>query len=159
MDQFFDGLAALDRDFANRWEKEIFVVDGGSTDEPTKPVSAQKVRALETRRGRGPQMHADALASTRDVLWFVHADTMPPLHALEDIRNSLRQALHASSLHKPQETGVAEPLTGELRPSCKGRLFRGPGSHNSSPESSSCSRSKTACTCLKAIGWPLPQSL
>ena len=72
-------------------EKEIIVVDGGSTDETPKLVSAQNVRALETRRGRGPQMHAGALASMGDVLWFVHADTMPPLHALEDIRNSLRK--------------------------------------------------------------------
>jgi len=41
--------------------------------------------------GRGPQMHTGALASAGDVLWFVHADTIPSLHALEDIRNSLKK--------------------------------------------------------------------
>jgi hypothetical protein len=36
-------------------------------------------------------MHAGALASAGDVLWFVHADTIPSLHALEAIRNNLKK--------------------------------------------------------------------
>ena len=70
-------------------EKEIIVVDGGSTDQTIALVSAQKVRVLAASQGRGPQMHAGALASAGDVLWFVHADTIPSEHALEEIRNSL----------------------------------------------------------------------
>jgi hypothetical protein len=34
-------------------------------------------------------MHAGALASTGDILWFVHADTTPPPYALDQIRKSL----------------------------------------------------------------------
>jgi rSAM/selenodomain-associated transferase 2 len=71
-------------------EKEIIVVDGGSTDHTIKLVSAQNVRVLEASQGRGPQMHAGALASAGDVLWFVHADTIPATHALDEIGNSLK---------------------------------------------------------------------
>jgi rSAM/selenodomain-associated transferase 2 len=71
--------------------KEIIVVDGGSTDQTITLVSAQNVLVLEASPGRGPQMHAGALASAGDVLWFVHADTIPSLNALEDIRNSLEK--------------------------------------------------------------------
>jgi len=72
-------------------EKEIIVVDGGSTDQTITLVSAQNVRVLMASPGRGPQMHTGALASAGDVLWFVHADTIPSQHALEDIRNSLKK--------------------------------------------------------------------
>ena len=72
-------------------EKEIIVVDGGSSDQTTTLVSAQNVRVLEASPGRGPQMHAGALASAGDILWFVHADTVPSLQALEEIRNSLQK--------------------------------------------------------------------
>jgi rSAM/selenodomain-associated transferase 2 len=72
-------------------EKEIIVVDGGSTDQTIALVSAQNVRVLQASQGRGPQMHAGALASAGDILWFVHADTIPSAHALEEIRHSLKK--------------------------------------------------------------------
>lgn len=70
-------------------EKEIIVVDGGSSDQTVPLACAHGVRVLEATRGRGLQMHAGALRSTGDVLWFVHADTIPPPQALEHIRKSL----------------------------------------------------------------------
>ena len=70
-------------------EKEIIVVDGGSTDQTASLACAQNVLVLEAPQGRGIQMHVGALESTGDVLWFLHADTIPPPHALEHIRKSL----------------------------------------------------------------------
>ena len=72
-----------------RGEKEIIVVDGGSNDETRALAAAQGARVLLSRQGRGMQMHAGALEATGDVLWFVHADTIPPAHCLDEIRQSL----------------------------------------------------------------------
>lgn len=69
--------------------KEIIVVDGGSTDRTADLVAAQGVKLLRSTRGRGPQMHTGALQATGEVLWFVHADTSPPRHALLEIENAL----------------------------------------------------------------------
>jgi rSAM/selenodomain-associated transferase 2 len=72
-------------------EKEIIVVDGGSTDQTVPLACAQNVLVLEASRGRGLQMHVGALQSTGGVLWFLHADTIPPPDALEHIRKSLEK--------------------------------------------------------------------
>jgi len=70
-------------------EKEIIVVDGGSNDQTVPLASAQNVRVVEAPQGRGLQMHIGALESRGEVLWFVHADTIPQPPALEHIRKSL----------------------------------------------------------------------
>jgi rSAM/selenodomain-associated transferase 2 len=70
-------------------EKEIIVVDGGSTDRTVALAFAQNARVLQAPQGRGPQMHTGALESKGDVLWFVHADTIPSPLAVEAIRKSL----------------------------------------------------------------------
>ena len=45
-------------------EKEIIVVDGGSTDQTASLARAQNVLVLEAPQGRGIQMHVGALEST-----------------------------------------------------------------------------------------------
>lgn len=70
-------------------EKEIIVVDGGSTDETKSIACSQGAQVLTSPTGRGLQMHAGALKATGDVLWFVHADTTPPTHALHEIETYL----------------------------------------------------------------------
>ena len=72
-------------------EKEILVVDGGSEDETTEIAQKLGARVLRAARGRGNQQHAGALAACGDVLWFVHADTLPPPHALTDIVQALSE--------------------------------------------------------------------
>jgi rSAM/selenodomain-associated transferase 2 len=70
-------------------DKEIVVVDGGSTDATLELARSQAVTVLDAPRGRGPQMHAGALAAAGSVLWFVHADTIPPPAALHEIETAL----------------------------------------------------------------------
>ncbi|CAN5135617.1 TIGR04283 family arsenosugar biosynthesis glycosyltransferase [soil metagenome] len=64
---------------------EIIVADGGSTDDTCELVKARGARLVTSERGRGTQMHSGALAATGKVLWFLHADSVPPFNAYEEI--------------------------------------------------------------------------
>jgi len=73
-------------------ETEIIVVDGGSSDETRSIAAAEGAAVIIAPRGRGTQLHAGALKATGDVLWFVHADTVPPPRALAEILSSLEDS-------------------------------------------------------------------
>ena len=74
---------------------EVIVVDGGSTDQTrtvvdsvvsaTRHSAPRTARLLAVPRGRARQMNAGAQASRGDVLVFVHADTLLPLTAKQEI--------------------------------------------------------------------------
>jgi rSAM/selenodomain-associated transferase 2 len=76
-------------------EKEILVVDGGSSDRTVQVAQPLDVRVIHSARGRGHQMHAGALEASGDVLWFVHADTLPPPNALAEIGRILEDPRNA----------------------------------------------------------------
>ncbi len=69
---------------------EIIVVDGGSDDETVslcKEMGVTVVTSPET--GRGLQIHFGARQSKGNVLYFVHADTLPPITFSADIERAL----------------------------------------------------------------------
>jgi rSAM/selenodomain-associated transferase 2 len=68
---------------------EIIAVDGGSTDETRRLASQCGARVVAAARGRGLQMHVGARAAVGDVLWFLHADTLPPPGAAAEILRAL----------------------------------------------------------------------
>ena len=71
---------------------EILVVDGGSADDTVGQAKAAGARVVVSpEAGRGAQLHYGAGQSVGDVLYFVHADTLPPATFPEDIE----AALHA----------------------------------------------------------------
>ena len=64
---------------------EFIVVDGGSIDNTIKEVNrfSKKfpeldVKAVESEKGRGVQLHNGALAASHDLFYFLHADSHPP---------------------------------------------------------------------------------
>ncbi len=76
--------------------KEILVVDGESSDR-TKNVVLELmdeqplIRAISSAKGRAIQMNSGALKSSGNVLYFLHADSIPPTrfdaHILNEIEN------------------------------------------------------------------------
>jgi rSAM/selenodomain-associated transferase 2 len=78
-----DALARL------RGPVEVIVADGGSRDGTLALARARGAHALTAARGRGAQLRAGAQAARGAVLWFLHADTLPPADALDRIAEAL----------------------------------------------------------------------
>ena len=76
---------------ANSLEKEILIVDAGSTDETVKFAKGNGRRLIESPvRQRASQMNLGAAQATSEILLFLHADTLLPEGALESIVSALR---------------------------------------------------------------------
>ncbi|MDO6461780.1 TIGR04283 family arsenosugar biosynthesis glycosyltransferase [Granulosicoccaceae sp. 1_MG-2023] len=68
---------------------ESVVVDGGSSDDSLAVAEAIADRVIQAPRGRAVQMNAGARAASRNLLWFVHADSVvgvAQLRALEALQ-------------------------------------------------------------------------
>ncbi len=71
---------------------EIVVADGGSIDDTATIARDFGAIVVESSRGRGDQMHAAALVSIGEILWFVHADSRPAPDALNEILSALEDS-------------------------------------------------------------------
>jgi rSAM/selenodomain-associated transferase 2 len=67
---------------------ELIVADGGS-DDRTCEVARAADRLVTTAKGRGTQQAAGASIATGDVLWFLHADSVPNANSVAAIREAL----------------------------------------------------------------------
>lgn len=70
-------------------EIEILVVDGGSTDDTCSRAREQEGKLLEVGRGRALQMNCGAQQAKGEVLYFVHADSIPPVSFVKDIQKAI----------------------------------------------------------------------
>jgi rSAM/selenodomain-associated transferase 2 len=84
--------ATLDAIASLRGPLEVIVADGGSTDR-TVEIASSRARVVCSAKGRGSQQAAGASAATGDVLWFLHADTLPAPAAIEAIQAALADPL------------------------------------------------------------------
>jgi rSAM/selenodomain-associated transferase 2 len=76
-------------------EIEIIVVDGGSSDD-TVSVAEQcgATTLISERKGRAVQMNTGASAAKGDILYFLHADTIPP----QNFTSHILQARHRGAV-------------------------------------------------------------
>jgi rSAM/selenodomain-associated transferase 2 len=77
-------LSNLNRD------KEIIVVDGGSSDNTVK-VASSYAKTFESPRGRALQMNLGAQKSTGEILWFVHSDSILEEDSLIRIQEAIEE--------------------------------------------------------------------
>ena len=71
---------------------EVIVADGGSSDGTGELARAAGVLVVSAPRSRARQMNAGAAAAVGEILFFLHADTMPPEGFAAAIRTCLSQA-------------------------------------------------------------------
>ncbi len=69
---------------------ELLVVDGGSTDKTISRAS-RITRVISTSRGRGIQMNAGVLASSGEMLLFLHADTLPDATGIQELLATMKE--------------------------------------------------------------------
>ena len=78
-------LQALTKRAAQAHQIELIIVDGGSKDQTQAKVRQWKeshpqhsISLLESAPGRALQMNLGAAHSNAEILYFIHADTLPP---------------------------------------------------------------------------------
>jgi len=71
-------LAYLKNNSSKKNIKEILIVDGGSTDQTLAIASQIGCTVLFSPKGRAKQMNFGAKHATAEILYFLHADTLPP---------------------------------------------------------------------------------
>jgi uncharacterized protein len=69
---------------------QVIVADGQSDDETARIAREYPVTVLSSSRGRGAQLKTGAERATGDVLWFLHADSIPPPDSHHRIREALQ---------------------------------------------------------------------
>lgn len=70
-------------------ECELIVADGGSRDRTAALAEPLADRVIVAPRGRAAQMNAGARLAGGEILWFLHADSLPPPEATALIRAAL----------------------------------------------------------------------
>lgn len=71
---------------------EVIVVDGGSNDATRTLAAPLADKVIGAPRGRARQMNAGAALARGDVLWFLHADSVPVADADESISEALAKS-------------------------------------------------------------------
>ena len=77
---------------------EIIIADGGSTDKTCKLAKNYPIQILDLgKKSRAFQMNEAAKVATGDILYFIHADTRPPISFVDDIYTSIQEGYQIGS--------------------------------------------------------------
>ncbi len=87
-EELIEGILLLLRGIS---DIEIIVSDGGSIDRTCRVAGKYTNKVIRGERGRGVQLNAGAALATGDILWFLHADSIPPDNFKYHIVNTLEK--------------------------------------------------------------------
>ncbi|MFK8005337.1 MAG: TIGR04283 family arsenosugar biosynthesis glycosyltransferase [Saprospiraceae bacterium] len=80
---------------ANENLKELIVVDGGSNDGTCRIAKDAGAKVIIcTSKGRSCQMNEGVENSSGEILYFIHADTLPPSSFMTDIQEAIDEGFH-----------------------------------------------------------------
>jgi rSAM/selenodomain-associated transferase 2 len=83
LEDFISYMKKLDLD----GESELIFIDGGSSDATHNICKNSSFKVYQSpTKGRSGQMNYGALKAQGDVLYFLHADSLPPLSLIKDIK-------------------------------------------------------------------------
>lgn len=78
-------------EYAQDSVNEILVIDGLSSDDTVQIVRKEGFQCLiSSKKGRAAQMNLGAKLTSGDILYFVHADSIPPKTYVSDIIDALQ---------------------------------------------------------------------
>ncbi len=77
-------------------EYEIIVADGGSTDGTLQKILLSNCKLVKSpTKGRGAQLNFGAKSAAGQILFFLHADSIPPVNLLHHIQKAVAQGYDA----------------------------------------------------------------
>jgi len=107
--------------------KEVILVDGGSTDDSKNIAKNLGVNVIDAPKSRAKQMNAGAEAATGDVLYFIHADSIPPTSFYKDIEAHLKEDTPFGCFRSLFDTQNTFLRINSYFSRYKGMMFRGGG--------------------------------
>ncbi len=76
--------------------KEIIIADGGSHDKTVSIAGRAAAKVVMcSDKGRAAQMNYGSSFASEEILFFIHADTIPPLHYGRDITKAIQEGFSA----------------------------------------------------------------
>jgi len=88
-------LDCLQHSIIPEYVEEVLVVDGGSRDGSIKIAQGYGATLIHSEKGRAKQMNLGAQRATGEVLYFLHADTLPPKNFVTHIVKAIEAGYQA----------------------------------------------------------------
>ena len=90
---------------------EVIVCDGGSIDDTRAIASQLGVQVIDCLPNRGAQMNAGAQVACGEILWFLHADSFPPISGAQ----RMVAACNRENLHRVLDVRTKKIIGGNFR--------------------------------------------